>query len=153
MSYYSLCLEFLVVSLLQVFDMYSNTKSTSIQYTKHAVERMQLRAISEAMVLKTIRNPDRTYIEDDGDTKFIRQVDGVKLHVVCKPLPDEGKWLVKSTWVRGEDDHGNRVDRNGHYLGKRKRGSRRSAFSVGNVLLFAGLIILVILLIYFFARS
>ena len=132
--------------------MYSNTKSTSIKYTKHAVERMQLRSITEEMVLKTIRNPDRTYIEDDGDTKFIRQVDGVKLHVVCKPLPDEAKWLVKSTWVRGEDDHGNRVDRNGRNLGKRKRVEPRSVFSLGNVLLFAALIALVIVLLYFITR-
>lgn len=132
--------------------MYANTQSTSIKYSKHAVERMQLRSITEEMVLKTIRNPDRTYIEEDGDTKFIRKVDGVKLHVVCKPLPDEGKWLVKSTWVRGEDDHGNRVDRNGRYLGKRKRGEPRSAFSPGNVLLFVALIVLVMLLLYFLTR-
>ena len=113
---------------------------------------MQLRAITEDMILKTIRNPARTYIEDDGDTKFIGKVDGVTLHVVCKPLPDEDKWLVKSTWVRGEDDHGNRVDRNGRYLGKRKRGEARSAFSLGNVLLFVVLIALVILLFYFLNR-
>jgi hypothetical protein len=115
---------------------------------------MQLRAITEEMVLKTIRNPDRTYIEDDGDTKFIRQVDGVKLHVVCKPLPEEAKWLVKSTWVRGEDDHGNRVDRYGRTLGKRKRGVPRphAAFPMFNVLLFAMLIALVIFLIYILVR-
>ncbi len=132
--------------------MYANTQSTSIKYSKHAVERMQLRSITEDMVLKTIRHPDRTYIEEDGDTKFIRKVDGVKLHVVCKPLPDEGAWLVKSTWVRGEDDHGNRVDRSGRYLGKRKRGQNRPAFSPGNMLLLAGLIVLVILLLYFLSR-
>jgi Domain of unknown function (DUF4258) len=135
--------------------MYSNTKPTNIEYTKHAMERMQLRAITEEMILKTIRNPDSTYIEDDGDTKFIRKVDGVKLHVVCKPLPDEAKWLVKSTWVRGEDDHGNRVDRDGHYLGKRKRvvpSEPRFAFPWLNVLLLAVLITLVVLLIYFLIR-
>ena len=143
-----------------VFNMYSNTTHTNLEYTKHSVERMQLRAITEEMVLKTIRNPDSTYIEDDGDTKFIRQVDGVKLYVVCKPLPDEAKWLVKSTWVRGEDDHGNRVDRNGHYLGKRKRVVTRtqdeprlhSPFPVLNVLLLTVLIALVVLLIYFLIR-
>jgi hypothetical protein len=135
--------------------MYANTKPTNIVYSKHAEERMQLRAITKEMVLKTIRNPERTYIEDDGDTKFIGTVDGVKLHVVCKPLPDEGKWLVKSAWVRGEDDKGNRVDRYGHYLGKRKRvvGQPRFAFSRLNVLLVAVLIALVLLAIYFLLRS
>jgi len=139
--------------------MYSNITPTNIKYTNHALERMQLRAITEEMVLKAIRNPDSTYIEDDGDTKFIRKVDGVKLHVVCQPLPEEAKWLVKSTWVRGEDDHGNRVDRDGRYLGKSKRvmhtqGEARphSAFPWLNVLLLAVLLALVILLIYFFIR-
>ncbi len=138
--------------------MYSNTQPTNIKYTRHARERMELRAISDEMVLQTIRDPDSTYIEDDGDTKFIRQVEGVQLHVVCKPLPDEAKWLVKSTWVRGEDDQGNRVDRAGHYLGKRNRyvvgaeGESRSAFPWVNVLLAALLIALVLLLIYFLIR-
>jgi len=140
--------------------MYANTKPTNIVYSKHALERMQLRAITEDMVLKTIRHPDSTYIEADGDTKFIRKVDGVKLYVVCKPLPDEAKWLVKSTWVRGEDDQGNRVDRYGHYLGKRKRAVARapgeprphSTFPWLNILLFAVLIALVVLLIYFLIR-
>ncbi|MFN8377718.1 MAG: DUF4258 domain-containing protein [Anaerolineae bacterium] len=93
----------------------------NIEFTKHAHERMQLRVITEDMVVKAIRKPDKTYLEDDGDTKFIRKVDGANLQVICKPLPDEDKWLVKSAWVRGEDDYGNRVDRQGHYLGKRKR--------------------------------
>ncbi len=69
--------------------MYANTKVTSIAYSKHARERMELRAITEEMVLKAIRNPERTYIEDDGDTKFISRVNGVRLHVVCKSLPDD----------------------------------------------------------------
>ena len=47
--------------------MFANTKHTDVEYTRHAEERMQLRAITKEMVLKTIRNPDRTYIEDDGE--------------------------------------------------------------------------------------
>ncbi len=93
----------------------------NIVFSHHARERMELRVISEDMVLQTIRRPDKTYPEADGDTKFIRRVNGANLHVVCKPVPDEDKWLVKSTWVRGEDDYGNRVDRNGRYRGKAKR--------------------------------
>ena len=99
----------------------SSPNYADIEFTKHAHERMQLRVISEDMVVKAIRNPDKTFLEDDGDTKFIRKVNGANLQVICKPLPDENKWLVKSAWVRGEDDYGNRVDRHGHYLGKRKR--------------------------------
>jgi len=98
-----------------------NPNYTNIGFTNHARERMQLRVITEEMVVMTIRKPDKLFQEDDGDTKFIRKVNGANVQVVCKPLPDENKWLVKSAWVRGEDDYGNRVDRNGRYLGKRKR--------------------------------
>ncbi|GEM_PF-1072582 len=135
--------------------MYANTKATSIAYTRHARERMELRAITEEMVLKAIRHPERTYIEDDGDTKFISRVDGVRLHVVCKPLPDEGKWLVKSTWVRGEDDDGNRVDRYGQRIGSRQRDAQESRLFprwLPNAILFVIFITLMLVLLYFLSR-
>jgi hypothetical protein len=123
--------------------------AADIEFTNHATERMQLRAITEDMVLKTIQHPDRSYLEDDGDTKFIREVDGVQLHVVCKPLPEQGKWLVKSTWVRGEDDQGNRVDRQGHVLGKRRRAAPQPAqYWVWIVIL----IVFVAILLYLLSR-
>jgi len=129
---------------------------TNIVFSKHARERMELRQISEDMVLRTIDRPDRTYLEDDGDTKFICTLNGIKLHVVCKPVPEEGKWLVKSTWVRGEDDHGNRVDGRGYYRGRVKRSAPRSPSQTHpfllNEILFATLIILAIVLIYFLSR-
>ena len=121
-----------------------------VEFTKHAQERMQLRVISEDMVMKAIRKPDKTYLEDDGDTKFIRKVDGVSLHVICKPLPDEQKWLVKSAWVRGEDDYGNRVDRSGHYLGKRKRAAPRPWLNT--VLIITVIILVALLLVYILSR-
>ena len=105
----------------KVLNVVYNPNYTNIGFTNHARERMQLRVITEEMVVMAIRKPDRLYQEDDGDMKFIRKVNGANVQVVCKPLPDENKWLVKSAWVRGEDDYGNRVDRHGHYLGKRKR--------------------------------
>lgn len=118
---------------------------------------MELRAISEEMVQKTIHSPNRTYLEDDGDTKFIRRVNGVTLHVVCKPVPDQNSWLVKSTWVRGEDDHGNRVDRYGRYLGKAERRApsptpRPQASVLINAVLIIILIGLLIVLFYFLNR-
>lgn len=71
---------------------------------------MQQRTITEEMVIWAIRNPDKTFVEEDGDIKFICEIRGDKIHVVCKPVPEEAKWLVKSTWVRGEDDEGNKVE-------------------------------------------
>ncbi|MBC7814566.1 MAG: DUF4258 domain-containing protein [Burkholderiales bacterium] len=73
-------------------------------FTHHAQERMKLRRISDDMVLNAISKPDRREQEDDGDTKFIKTISGRPLHVVAAHLPDEKKWLVKSVWVRGEND-------------------------------------------------
>jgi hypothetical protein len=80
------------------------TSSDDIILTDHARERMQLRRISPVMIAQTIRQPDRTEREDDGDTKFTKSIDGRQVQVIGRWESDESKWLVKSTWVRGEDD-------------------------------------------------
>jgi hypothetical protein len=75
-----------------------------VLFTKHAMERMRLRRITQDMVIAAIKKPDQKKLEDDGDTKFMRTLDDRPLHVVSTYLTDEKKWLVKSVWVRGEDD-------------------------------------------------
>lgn len=78
--------------------------------TDHARERMFLRKISQSLVQTALSKPDDRQPEADGDTEFIKSVDRKgekrKLHVIAKPLPEEGKdaWLVKTVWIRGEDD-------------------------------------------------
>ena len=78
--------------------------------TKHARERMNLRQIDESHVKATIEKPTSKEFEEDGDVQFIRNIErkGQKkpLHVVAKHIPEEGKdaWLVKTVWIRGEDD-------------------------------------------------
>jgi hypothetical protein len=72
--------------------------------TDHAMKRMRLRGITADMVQHAIVKPDERKVEADGDIKFIRTLDHRQLHVVARYLDDEKKWLVKSTWVRGEDD-------------------------------------------------
>ncbi|WP_343421507.1 DUF4258 domain-containing protein [Candidatus Flexifilum breve] len=90
----------------------------NIVFSKHARERMLERQISEELVIWTVLTPDRTYFEDDGDTKFIRRMDGGNIHVVCKPLPEEEKWLVKSVWFRPSmiavNDHATRAQLPAH---------------------------------------
>jgi hypothetical protein len=76
----------------------------NVIFTDHAIERLQQRRITQPMVVSTIQSPDRKQLEDDGDTKFIKTIDGRNLHVVGHWESDENKWLVKSAWVRGEDD-------------------------------------------------
>ena len=73
-------------------------------YTNHATERRVVRRVSKNAIKQTIANPDATEKEDDGDTQFKKTVNGRKIHAVAKPLPDQKAWLVKTVWVRGEDD-------------------------------------------------
>lgn len=76
-----------------------------IVFTNHALERLQLRRITQEMVASAIYEPDRREREADGDIEFIKTIQGRKVHVIAFRLNDEQKWLVKSTWVRGESDH------------------------------------------------
>lgn len=78
--------------------------SPRITFTHHAEERMALRRITRAMIAAAVEAPDRTEPEADGDTKFIRRIEGRQVYVIGRYLPAERKWLVKSTWVRGEND-------------------------------------------------
>lgn len=75
-----------------------------IIYTNHAIERRVVRRVSKPMIEQTIRQPDKTKQESDGDTAFSKRINGRQVQVVAKPLPDQDAWLVKTTFVRGEDD-------------------------------------------------
>jgi hypothetical protein len=66
-------------------------KFDNVTFTKHARERLELRQISHEMVIKTIQDPDRQFVEANGNIKFIRKVNGCKVHAICKPLPEEKK--------------------------------------------------------------
>lgn len=76
----------------------------NIVFTDHARDRMRLRRISQTMIVSAIRQPDKKMLESDGDTRFIKMINGRNVQVVSAYLADEKKWLVKSAWVRGEDD-------------------------------------------------
>ncbi len=75
-----------------------------IIYTNHAIERRVVRRISKKAIQQTVLKPDSTEKENDGDTEFKKTVDGRKIHAIAKPLPDQQAWLIKTVWVRGEDD-------------------------------------------------
>lgn len=76
----------------------------NVVFTEHALERLKLRRITQDMIVTAIKQPDKKEPENDGDTKFIKVINNRNLHVVSMYLPDEKKWMVKSAWVRGEDD-------------------------------------------------
>lgn len=85
----------------------SQYRYTDFVLTNHAEERMALREVDRQMVEMAFKRPDERVVEDDGDTRFIRTISGRELHVVGKFLSDEHRWLVKSLWIRGEDDEDN----------------------------------------------
>ncbi len=76
----------------------------NIILTNHTEERMALRRISREMILSTVQKPDSQEKEADGDTQFVKTINKRPLHVVAAYLKDEKKWLIKTVWVRGEDD-------------------------------------------------
>lgn len=79
-------------------------------FTDHARERMYLRYVDAQTIQAVVDKPDSTKTEDDGDLCYIRKMPRQNakhnIHVITKPLPDAGKdaLLVKTVWVRGEDD-------------------------------------------------
>ncbi len=81
-------------------------------FSDHASERMFLRRISKSLVRTTLENHDELKSEEDGDICFIKSIQrngsSKKMHVVAKQLPDQGKdtWLIKTVWIRGEEDPG-----------------------------------------------
>jgi hypothetical protein len=78
---------------------------SSIILTKHARERLKLRWINEDVIESVLRSPDRTEPGSKPDSvKFIRTLNGRQIQIVGTYLKDQGKWLIVSAWVRGEDD-------------------------------------------------
>ena len=76
----------------------------NVIFTNHALERIKLRHITQGMVVQAINKSDENFLEDDGDTRFIKKINGRNVHIVARQADEPGKWLVISAWVRGEDD-------------------------------------------------
>lgn len=75
-----------------------------IVLTDHAIQRARLRRIRPEMIVQTVKKPENREIEDDGDTKFTKTINGRKVQVIGFYDDDDRKWIVKTMWVRGEDD-------------------------------------------------
>jgi hypothetical protein len=75
----------------------------NIILTNHALERLGKRSVSIDDIWKTIKS-GRKYKQADSTSKFVKTIQGRKIHAVATYLPKDKKWLVVSAWVRGEDD-------------------------------------------------
>ena len=77
----------------------------SLIFTKHALERMSDRSISQDAVWRVLQHPDHTRPEGKANTtRFIRQINSRTFHVIGTYLPEQKKTLIVSAWVRGEED-------------------------------------------------
>jgi len=74
----------------------------NLVFTKHALERTSDRSLSKDVIYQTVSSPDKTF-HNKSNFKFIRTISGRKIHVVATPI-ENNKFLVISTWVRGEED-------------------------------------------------
>lgn len=79
-----------------------------VTFTRHALERMELRKISRTDVKETLLNPEKRFDKDDGTTRFISQALSLNrtIHVVASFVQEDNAWNIISTWVRGEEDDG-----------------------------------------------
>ena len=113
----------------------------TVVFSRHARERLDLRRMGEDMIIQVMRAPEKTYKQDDGKIKFVGKDMGAKVHAICKPIPDENKWLVITLWVRGEDDAGN-------FVNHRKQ---QAGFSKTNAAIWF-LLMLIIAVVYYFSQ-
>ncbi|MFZ5437751.1 MAG: DUF4258 domain-containing protein [Patescibacteria group bacterium] len=74
----------------------------NLVFTKHAWTRAKDRSLSKDLIYQVVSLPDKTYHNQDN-FKFIRIINGRKIHVVATPI-ENNKFLIISTWVRGEED-------------------------------------------------
>ena len=78
---------------------------SSYIFTKHSLERLKQRSISQAAAESVLQQPDRTEPgKKPGTIKFVRQLNGRNIQLIATYLDDQKKWLIVSAWVRGEDD-------------------------------------------------
>lgn len=71
--------------------------------TNHAQERLRLRHLAASDLEEVLKDPDKKFNNRDN-VKFIKTVDGRRIHVVANFDARKKDWVVVSAWVRGEDD-------------------------------------------------
>jgi hypothetical protein len=74
-------------------------------FTKHALQRLSERSISQDAAESVMSKPDTTVPgQKPGTVKFIRRLNDRNIQLVATYLDDQKKWLIVSAWVRGEED-------------------------------------------------
>lgn len=79
-----------------------NRTYKNLVFTKHALERLNDRVLTQDTIHQTVTSPDKTF-PSKSNTKFIRTMSNRRIHVVAAPI-ENNQWLIVSAWVRGEED-------------------------------------------------
>jgi hypothetical protein len=79
-----------------------NRSYKNLVFTKHALERLKDRTITQDAIYQTVLAPDQSFAQKDN-TKFTRTIGGRLIHVVASSIENH-QWLIVSVWVRGEED-------------------------------------------------
>lgn len=73
-------------------------------FTDHACQRLSRRSLRREAIYQTLQQPQRKIKLEDDKFKFIKTIRQRRYHVIATYLSQESKWLIISTWVRGEED-------------------------------------------------
>lgn len=79
-----------------------NRTYKNLVFSKHALERLGDRVLTQDAIYQTLTQPDKTF-PSKGNTKFIKTLNDRRIHVVATPIENH-QWLIVSAWVRGEED-------------------------------------------------
>ena len=79
-------------------------KYKNLILSHHAEQRAKQRAIGFGAIYQTVNFPDIEKSQENDQIKFQKIIKGRHYQVVAVYLREEEKWLVLSTWVRGEED-------------------------------------------------
>ena len=67
-----------------------------MRFTRHALDRMALRRVTEAEALDTIQNHHTTYTDPGGNRNYVGHVAGRRIRVVIVGDGGDGDILVKT---------------------------------------------------------
>jgi len=79
-------------------------KYKNLILSHHAEQRAKQRSIGLGAIHQTVNYPDLEKKQEKDQIKFQKYIGGRQYQVVTVYLKEEQKWLVLSTWVRGEND-------------------------------------------------
>jgi hypothetical protein len=70
----------------------------AIIWTKHAIERNKERQITVSLVEKTINSPDKSFPQEEGKIKYVKDFGKQTVSAVTTKT-DHGEYLILSAWI------------------------------------------------------